>query len=164
MNNKTKKSIELEISSELFRQLVEHSKSVTPNAIFQSIKTVNGRTTYRVLVFDDKFEELMDYCEQSSKFVPLNFEGFDGKQKGIGQFKDLNVKFMTPLKYYGIYGVSFIYRMICQTEGHLLFWITEKNLGIIEGDEAVINGKVKKEIDYHKGGKINQIYYTRIKK
>jgi len=131
---------------------------------FQSIKTVNGRTTYRVLVFDDKFDELMDYCEQSTKFVPLNFEEFSGNNRGIGEFKDLKIQFMTPLKYYGIYGVSFIYRMICQKNGHLLFWITEKNLEVAGGDEAVINGRVKKEIDYHKGGKINQIYYVRIKK
>lgn len=158
-----RKSKEIEIPSQLFHQLAEHSVSVTEDHIFQNVKSENGQVTYRVIVFDDqKFEELMDYCEASTQFVPLNFEQYKGHDKGIKEFKDLSVHFMKPLKYYGIFGVSFMYRMV-SAEGHLLFWITEKKLDVKNGTIMTINGRVKKEIDYHKGGIINCVNYIRVK-
>lgn len=158
-----RKSIELEINTELFRQLAEHSKSITEDIVFQCVDSYNGKVKFRVVVFDDnKFEEVMDYVEASESFVPLNFEQFTGNRNPISDFKELHVTFMKPLRYYGIFGISYIYRMITKN-GDLLFWITEKALEIEEGSESIISGKVKKFFEYHQGGTVNQIYYVKVK-
>lgn len=161
-----KKSKTLEIKSHLFKQLAESTKLITPDVIFQNVGTGTGTIKYRVVVMDDtKFKPVMNYIRKAQNFVPINFgELHQGTGEFLEEVSELHVHLLEPIKFYSVYGNSYIYRFVTVDDGHLIFTITNRKIDFNGCATGIITAKIKKHLEYLNGNVLNVVNYLKLVK